>query len=160
MPNRPWLRFVNSKSPLGELVSCSENLRKSYTPHGFSFLRSKNAFQKRVPAIFDVVATNISPLVQQKHMQLRPCLDTHRTRPPTNFQLESRHIRRDAAVFSVSPRVADISQIHERTPLDDLASGDSYRLEAAQVHAHWYCKGSVSFLGRSVSYNMIECVHA
>ena len=37
-------------------------------------------------------------------------------------------------MFSVSPRVAGISQIHERTPLGDLASGDSYRLETAQVH--------------------------
>ena len=39
----------HSKSPLGQLVFCSQYLRKSYTPHGFSFFRSKNAFQKRVP---------------------------------------------------------------------------------------------------------------
>ena len=109
----------------------------------------------RSSEIFDVVATSISPLIQQKHMQLRPCLDTHRTRLPTNFHSESRHICRDSAVFSVSPRVADISQIHERNPLRDLFSGDSFRLEAAHVHAHWYCKGSVRFLGRSVCCNML-----
>ena len=114
-------------------------------------LRSK----KHVSAIFDLVATNISPLVQPKHMQLRPCPDTHHTRLPTNFHSESRHICRVAAVFSVSPRVADISQIHERTPLGDLAGGHSYRLETAQVHARWHCKGSVKFLGRSVCYNML-----
>ena len=84
--------------------------------------------KKHVWGIFDMVGTNISPLVQQKHMQLRQCLDTHRThrsRLPTKFHSESRHLCRDAAVFSVSRRVADISQIHERTAPGDLASGDS-----------------------------------
>ena len=63
--------------------------------------------------------------------------------------------RRSQPCFCQSARCGHLSQIHERTPLGDLASGDSYRLETAQTHAPWYCKGSVKFLGRSACYNML-----
>ena len=44
---------------------------------------------------------------------------------------------------------------NEQTRVCDLASGDSYRLETAKIHAHWYCRASVRFSGRFVCCNML-----
>ena len=74
-----------------------------------------------------VATTPKKPLVDQKDLQSRRTSDTHHTRLPTDLHSEHWHMRRGAAMFSVSPRVADISQVHKRTPLGDLASGDTLK---------------------------------
>ena len=112
----------------------------------------ENALQEDVPVIFDVVATNISPLVERNDLQFLRCPGTYHALLLTKWAtLISRSSTRRNHVFGQSAGCGHLPD-PRTNPSAISPIGDSCRLEIAQVHPHSNYKSSVTFLGRSMGF--------
>lgn len=121
----------------------------TYYIFGFSFLVSKtcprnakNTFQ----VIFNVIATNISTLIEANYMQLRWCRDIHHSCCSPSLTLNLNTCLRYDIVLPPTPPRAGRKQIH-----DNFLSTTS-PVETTGVHAHCCCCCLLDIESCSVEY--------